>query len=77
MNDLSRLQLKRPEQRPATRRREGEARCNYAKAGDHAWLQSLNHQQSSSRSRLPRSVYVLSPYCRINREPTRCAGAGT
>uniref|UniRef100_A0A8R1DW90 Histone-lysine N-methyltransferase SETMAR n=1 Tax=Caenorhabditis japonica TaxID=281687 RepID=A0A8R1DW90_CAEJA len=28
-------QTYRPEQRPATRRREGEARCNYARAGDH------------------------------------------
>uniref|UniRef100_A0A8R1HV68 Transposase n=1 Tax=Caenorhabditis japonica TaxID=281687 RepID=A0A8R1HV68_CAEJA len=54
----------RTEQRTATRRREGNARCNYARAGDHVWLQSPNHQQSSSRSRLPaRWVHhALSPY---------------
>uniref|UniRef100_A0A8R1I827 Uncharacterized protein n=1 Tax=Caenorhabditis japonica TaxID=281687 RepID=A0A8R1I827_CAEJA len=46
----------RTEQRTATRRREGNARCNYARAGDHVWLQSPNHQQSSSRSRLPTSA---------------------
>uniref|UniRef100_A0A8R1E9Y1 Transposase n=1 Tax=Caenorhabditis japonica TaxID=281687 RepID=A0A8R1E9Y1_CAEJA len=49
-------QTYRPEQRPARRRREREARCKYARAGDHVWLQSPNHQQSSSRSRLPTSA---------------------
>uniref|UniRef100_A0A8R1DFX5 Uncharacterized protein n=1 Tax=Caenorhabditis japonica TaxID=281687 RepID=A0A8R1DFX5_CAEJA len=59
-------QTYRPEQRPATRRREGEARCNYARAGDHAWLQSPNHQQSSSRSRLPTSAGEMGTPCYLS-----------
>uniref|UniRef100_A0A8R1HL54 Histone-lysine N-methyltransferase SETMAR n=2 Tax=Caenorhabditis japonica TaxID=281687 RepID=A0A8R1HL54_CAEJA len=55
-----------PEQRPATRRREGEARCNYARAGHHAWLQSPNHQQSSSRSRLPTSAGEMGTPCSLS-----------
>uniref|UniRef100_A0A8R1HTS8 HTH_48 domain-containing protein n=1 Tax=Caenorhabditis japonica TaxID=281687 RepID=A0A8R1HTS8_CAEJA len=56
----------RPEQRTATRSREGEARCNYARVGDHAWLQSPNHQQSSSRSWLPTSAGEMGTPCSLS-----------
>uniref|UniRef100_A0A8R1EUZ2 Mariner Mos1 transposase n=1 Tax=Caenorhabditis japonica TaxID=281687 RepID=A0A8R1EUZ2_CAEJA len=59
-------QTYRPEQRPATRRREGDARFNYARAGDHAWLQSPNLQKSSSRSRLPTSAGEMGTSCSLS-----------
>uniref|UniRef100_A0A8R1DZ90 Transposase n=1 Tax=Caenorhabditis japonica TaxID=281687 RepID=A0A8R1DZ90_CAEJA len=67
MNDLSRPELRliifyewscgTPAAEMVTKiGREGEARCIYARAGDHARLQSPNHHKSSSRSRLPTSA---------------------